>query len=57
VNSPSLKALGNAYLTNEGLALRLGAYDGWSYADGPSLLVIDKAELVKLGADPALWTR
>jgi hypothetical protein len=53
----SLAALGNAYLTSQGLVLQLGAYDGWSYADGPSTLLIDKEEMIEAGADPAIWKR
>jgi hypothetical protein len=51
----SLAALGNAYLTEDGLMLRLAAYDGWSYADGPSALLVGKDELVAVGADKTLW--
>jgi hypothetical protein len=51
----SLKALGNAYLTSEGLALRLAPSDGWSYAEGPSELVLKKGALVKFGAKASIW--
>lgn len=54
-NSFDLAAWGHAYVTADGLALQLGPYEGWSYADGPSSLTIPKAFLIKLGADPAIW--
>ena len=50
-----LKGLGLVTLTNEGLVISLGANDGWSYADGPSELVIDKAAMIKLGARSEIW--
>jgi hypothetical protein len=37
------------------MTLILGPYDGWSYADGPSDLEIPKDELLKMGANPAIW--
>ncbi|MDR0620352.1 MAG: hypothetical protein LBJ61_00500 [Deltaproteobacteria bacterium] len=51
----SLKSLGNGYLTKDGLVLQLGAYEGWSYADGPSTLLISKDTLKKLGAKASIW--
>ncbi|MDR2455834.1 MAG: hypothetical protein LBE49_04480 [Deltaproteobacteria bacterium] len=54
---PSLKDLGNAFLTAGGLELRLQPYDAWSYADGPAFLVLDKPSLLRAGFNPALWAR
>ncbi|MDR2442801.1 MAG: hypothetical protein LBE31_04685 [Deltaproteobacteria bacterium] len=51
----SLKYLGNAFLTTEGLKLILSADDGWSRADGPSTILIDKNKLKDLGADLSFW--
>jgi hypothetical protein len=51
----SFQALGNAYLTSEGMVLALSADDGWSYAEGPSELKISKEALVKLGAKASIW--
>ncbi|MDR0548337.1 MAG: hypothetical protein LBI10_02835 [Deltaproteobacteria bacterium] len=51
----ALADLGNPVFTPEGAFLNLGAYDGWSYADGPASLEIPKAELLKMGANPAIW--
>lgn len=56
-NPESLAYLGNAFLTEAGLALQLDAYQGWSYADGPSRLVISKSDMIRLGAKPGLWSR
>jgi hypothetical protein len=52
-----LEDLGNAFLTADGLGLRLGPYQGWYYALGDSTLNIDKRTLIGLGFDPALWGR
>jgi hypothetical protein len=51
----SFEALGNAYLTSEGMVLALSADDGWSYAQGPSELKISKETLIKLGAKASVW--
>jgi hypothetical protein len=52
---PAMRDLGNAFLTPDGLELRLQPYDGWSYADGDAILVLDKKSLIRLGFNPALW--
>ncbi|MDR2455833.1 MAG: hypothetical protein LBE49_04475 [Deltaproteobacteria bacterium] len=54
---PAMKDLGNAFLTPDGLELRLQPYDGWSYADGDAILVLDKPSLIRIGFNPALWGR
>ncbi|MDR2455835.1 MAG: hypothetical protein LBE49_04485 [Deltaproteobacteria bacterium] len=54
---PSLKDLGNAFLTADGLELRLQPYDGWSYSHGSSSLALDKRSLLGIGFNPALWGR
>jgi hypothetical protein len=54
--SGDLAAWGHAIVTPEGLLLSLGAYEGWSYADGASELLIPKAFFKSIGAG-AFWDR
>jgi hypothetical protein len=52
---PAMKDLGNAFLTADGLELRLQPYDAFSHADGDAVLVLDKRSLLRAGFNPALW--
>ncbi|MDR1079565.1 MAG: DUF4163 domain-containing protein [Deltaproteobacteria bacterium] len=51
----TLDVMGHATLTSLGLTINLDPYDAWSWAEGPVRLDIPKADLVTMGADPALW--
>lgn len=51
----TLDELSHAYLTRDGMILRLGPYEGWYYAFGPAMLELDRAFLIRIGFDPALW--
>jgi hypothetical protein len=46
---------GNVYLSPEGLNIELSGYQSWSYATGPSRVLIPKDQLLEMGASPAFW--
>jgi hypothetical protein len=54
---PALGELGNAFLTADGLSLRLDGDNTWAHSFGTSTLNFDKQALIRLGFDPALWGR
>ncbi|MDR2301193.1 MAG: hypothetical protein LBF38_04035 [Deltaproteobacteria bacterium] len=46
---------GNVYLSPKGLHVGLGAYQSWSYASGPTEVLVPKDEAIKMGASKAYW--
>ncbi|MDR1312610.1 MAG: hypothetical protein LBQ12_02695 [Deltaproteobacteria bacterium] len=50
-----LDGTGHALLTSLGLSLHLGDYESYSREEGVQYLDIPKADLLAMGADPAIW--
>jgi hypothetical protein len=55
VKVDSLENLGNIVFTPEGATVNIGPHTAWSWAEGPYVLRIPKEELIKIGANPAIW--
>lgn len=51
----TLDDLGRLVFTSFGATLVLGPYESGSYASGTVMLDLPKEDLIKMGADPAVW--
>jgi hypothetical protein len=51
----TLEDMGSLILTESGALLNIDPSSAWTWTEGPFVLEIPEAELVGMGADPALW--